>query len=67
MRIGYPIDTYHPARGRDGIADSMDAMVEEGLLAERAGFHSVVVPDRHRAAECRYPGPEQLLTRSSAR
>ena len=62
MRIGYLIDTHHQARDRDAIADSMDAMIEEGLLAERAGFHSVVVPDRHRAPECRYPGPEQLLT-----
>jgi alkanesulfonate monooxygenase SsuD/methylene tetrahydromethanopterin reductase-like flavin-dependent oxidoreductase (luciferase family) len=62
MRIGYLIDTYHQARDRDAIADSMDAMIEEGLLAERAGFHSVVVPDRHGAPECRYPGPEQLLT-----
>src|SRR3954469_7984347 len=40
----------------------MDAMVEEGLLAQRAGFHGVLVPDRHRAAECHFPGPEQLLT-----
>lgn len=62
MRVGYVIDTYHPTRDRDSIADSMDAMVEEGLLAERAGFDSVVVPDRHRAPECRFPGPEQLLT-----
>jgi alkanesulfonate monooxygenase SsuD/methylene tetrahydromethanopterin reductase-like flavin-dependent oxidoreductase (luciferase family) len=62
MRIGYMIDTYHPSRDRDTIVASMDAMIEEGLIAERAGFHSVVVPDRHRAPECRFPGPEQLLT-----
>jgi alkanesulfonate monooxygenase SsuD/methylene tetrahydromethanopterin reductase-like flavin-dependent oxidoreductase (luciferase family) len=40
----------------------MDALVEEAMLAERAGFHAVAVPDRHRALECRFPGPEQLLT-----
>ena len=61
MRIGYMIDIHHRARGRDAIADSMDAMViEEGLLAERAGF----TPWSCRtgtAYRCRYPGPEQLL------
>ena len=31
MRIGYLIDTYHPAGGRDEIADSMDAMVEDWI------------------------------------
>ena len=32
-------------------------MVEEGLLAERAGFHSVQVPDRHQAGrQCAFPG-----------
>jgi len=56
------IDTYHPGRDRAAIAGSMDAMVEEGRLAERVGFDAVVVPDRHRARECRFPGPEQLLT-----
>ena len=63
MRIGYLIDTQRrgPAEPR-AIADSMDAMVEEGLLAERAGFHAVLAPDRHRAGECHFPGPEQLLT-----
>jgi alkanesulfonate monooxygenase SsuD/methylene tetrahydromethanopterin reductase-like flavin-dependent oxidoreductase (luciferase family) len=62
MRIGYMIDSYHPAREREAIADSMDAMIDEGVAAERAGFHSVVAPDRHRAPECRFPGPEQMLT-----
>lgn len=62
MRVGYVIDTYHPAREREPLADSLDAMVQEGILAEQAGFDAVVVPDRHRAAETRWPGPEQLLT-----
>ncbi len=56
MRIGYLIDT-HAAGG----PDAMDAMVEEGLVAERAGFHSVAVPDRH-GGPTAFPGPEQLLT-----
>ena len=36
-------------------------MVEEALLAERAGFHSIQVPDRHGRAEL-FPGALQLLT-----
>lgn len=67
MRVGYLLDANH--RRPDGgspsppeIASSMDAMITEALLAEQAGFHSVTVPDRHRATECRFPGPEQLLT-----
>ena len=40
----------------------MESLIEEAVLAEEAGFHSVAVPDRHRALECRFPGPEQLLT-----
>ena len=63
MRIGYLIDTQRRGAGDSAaIAASMDAMIEEGLLAERAGFHAVVVPDRHRATESHFPGPEQLLT-----
>ena len=57
MRIGYLVDT----QSRDP-SGSMEAMIEEGVLAARAGFHAVAVPDRHRAPECRFPGPEQLLT-----
>jgi alkanesulfonate monooxygenase SsuD/methylene tetrahydromethanopterin reductase-like flavin-dependent oxidoreductase (luciferase family) len=52
MRVGYLVDTH----GAD-----LDAMIEEGLAAERAGFHSVVVPDRH-GGPTAFPGPEQLLT-----
>ena len=67
MRIGYLIDTNlvradrRPLTAAE-VADGLDAMVEEGLLAERAGFHSVHAPDRHAAPACALPGPEQLLT-----
>ena len=37
-------------------------MIEEGIIAERAGFHSLQVPDRHGRTESYFPGPEQLLT-----
>ena len=52
MRIGYLIDTNkgaydQPLPSRDDAAATLDAMVEEGILAEQAGFHSIQVPDRH--------------------
>jgi alkanesulfonate monooxygenase SsuD/methylene tetrahydromethanopterin reductase-like flavin-dependent oxidoreductase (luciferase family) len=63
MRIGYLIDTNRS--GADTPEErrrSMKAMLEEGVIAERAGFHSVQVPDRHVTAAVSFPGPEQLLT-----
>ena len=60
MRVGYLIDTQVSPLGDPRAA--MEAMVEEGLLAERSGFHSVQVPDRHQAGACAFPGCEQLLT-----
>jgi alkanesulfonate monooxygenase SsuD/methylene tetrahydromethanopterin reductase-like flavin-dependent oxidoreductase (luciferase family) len=60
VRVGYLIDTQVSPLGDPRAA--MEAMVEEGMLAERAGFHSVQVPDRHQAGACAFPGPEQLLT-----
>jgi alkanesulfonate monooxygenase SsuD/methylene tetrahydromethanopterin reductase-like flavin-dependent oxidoreductase (luciferase family) len=67
MRIGYLIDSnlVRPDRQPltpDELADGLDALVEEGILAERAGFHSVHAPDRHGAPACAFPAPEQLLT-----
>ena len=65
MRIGYLIDTNRhratpPSAGERRVA--IEAMIEEGIAAERAGFHSVQVPDRHASPDCLFPGPEQLLT-----
>lgn len=40
----------------------MAAMIEEGILAERSGFHSLQIPHRHGRTECYFPGPEQILT-----
>jgi alkanesulfonate monooxygenase SsuD/methylene tetrahydromethanopterin reductase-like flavin-dependent oxidoreductase (luciferase family) len=67
MRIGYLIDLHaggydQPVPDRDNAASVMEAMIEEGILAERAGFHSVQVPDRHGRTECYFPGPLQILT-----
>jgi alkanesulfonate monooxygenase SsuD/methylene tetrahydromethanopterin reductase-like flavin-dependent oxidoreductase (luciferase family) len=60
VRVGYLIDTQVSPLGDPRAA--MQAMVSEGVLAERAGFHSVQVPDRHQAGACAFPGCEQLLT-----
>jgi alkanesulfonate monooxygenase SsuD/methylene tetrahydromethanopterin reductase-like flavin-dependent oxidoreductase (luciferase family) len=67
MRIGYLIDTNkgaydQPTPGRDDVHDTMTAMIEEGIIAEKAGFHSLQVPHRHGRTENYLPAPEQLLT-----
>lgn len=67
MRIGYLIDTNkgdydQPLPGREDVADALDAMIEEGILAERAGFHSIQVPDRHGRTESYFGSPLNLLS-----
>src|SRR4051795_12871833 len=67
MRIGYLIDLHkggydQPMPSREDAYATMDAMIEEGILAEKAGFHSVQVPHRHGRTECYFPGPNQILT-----
>jgi alkanesulfonate monooxygenase SsuD/methylene tetrahydromethanopterin reductase-like flavin-dependent oxidoreductase (luciferase family) len=61
VRVGYLIDTNVLGGG------SLDDIIEEGILAERAGFHGVFAPDRHGRPECAFPGAEQLLTVRRAR
>jgi len=72
MRIGYLIDLHkggydQPMPTPEDAHATMEAMIEEGVLAERSGFHSIQVPDRHGRTECYFPGPEQILTTSPAR
>ena len=67
MRIGYLIDVNkggydQPLPSPDDAHRTLDLMIEEGIIAERAGFHSIQVPHRHGRTECYFPGPEQLLT-----
>jgi alkanesulfonate monooxygenase SsuD/methylene tetrahydromethanopterin reductase-like flavin-dependent oxidoreductase (luciferase family) len=67
MRIGYLIDLHkggydQPMPTPADAHATMDAMILEGIMAERAGFHSVQIPDRHGRTECYFPGPEQILT-----
>jgi alkanesulfonate monooxygenase SsuD/methylene tetrahydromethanopterin reductase-like flavin-dependent oxidoreductase (luciferase family) len=66
VRIGYFADVHGAPYGeaiddRAEAAAKLDAIVEECLLAERAGFHSIQIPDRHGRGEL-FPGPLQLLT-----
>ncbi len=66
MRIGYLIDTnkgdYDQALpGREDAAATLDAMIEEGILAEKAGFHSIQVPERHGRTESYFGSPLNLL------
>ncbi len=66
MRIGYLIDTNkgnynQPLPDREDVSRSLDLMIEEGLLAEQAGFHSLQVPDRHNRTESYFGSPMNLL------
>jgi alkanesulfonate monooxygenase SsuD/methylene tetrahydromethanopterin reductase-like flavin-dependent oxidoreductase (luciferase family) len=67
MRIGYLIDVNkgpydQPMPPPDDVHRTLEQMVQEGIIAEKSGFHSLQVPHRHGRTECYYPGPEQLLT-----
>jgi alkanesulfonate monooxygenase SsuD/methylene tetrahydromethanopterin reductase-like flavin-dependent oxidoreductase (luciferase family) len=67
VRIGYLVDLHKggwdpPIPDRRDAVETMEAMIEEAKIAERAGFHSIAVPDRHGRTECYFPGPLQLLT-----
>ena len=67
MRIGYLIDVNkgaydQPLPPPDDVHRTLEQMIEEGIVAEKSGFHSLQVPHRHGRTECYYPGPEQLLT-----
>ena len=66
MRIGYLVDTNaggydQPLPDRRNAAATLHALVEECVLAERAGFHSIQVPDRHGRTESYFGSPLNLL------
>jgi alkanesulfonate monooxygenase SsuD/methylene tetrahydromethanopterin reductase-like flavin-dependent oxidoreductase (luciferase family) len=66
MRIGFTLDTNFGDYGqaipnsRD-VASTIESMIDEGVLAEKAGFHSIQVPDRHGRTENYLPSPWQVL------
>ena len=62
MRIGYLIDPNkgaleQPMPSPQDAAATMEAMLEEGIVAEKAGFHGLQCPDRHGRTENYFPGP----------
>jgi alkanesulfonate monooxygenase SsuD/methylene tetrahydromethanopterin reductase-like flavin-dependent oxidoreductase (luciferase family) len=67
MRIGYLVDTHggpydQPVPGRRNAVDTMERIIEEAVLAERSGFHSIQIPERHGRTETYIPSPLQLMT-----
>ena len=67
MRIGYLINLNKGALNQPlptpaDAAATMEAMLEEGAIAEKAGFHGLQFPDRHGRTECYWPGPIPALT-----
>jgi alkanesulfonate monooxygenase SsuD/methylene tetrahydromethanopterin reductase-like flavin-dependent oxidoreductase (luciferase family) len=64
--IGYMTDTNFGPYGRpeadpDTIKACVDQLIEEGMLAEQAGFEGVFVPERHMRTETMFPNPLLLL------
>ena len=67
MRIGYLVDTHggpydQPLPGRENVVETMEHMIEEAILADRHGFHSIQIPERHGRTETYFPAPMQLMT-----
>lgn len=72
MEVGYLIDVNvgpydQPRPDGPTVARSMDAFMEEGVLAERVGFDSLHIPERHMRTECHYPAPFLLMSALAAR
>ena len=70
--IGCLLDTNfgpfnQPVPGRDHIKKATDQLVEEGVLAEQAGFEGVFVPESHMRTETVFPNPIVLLAALAGR
>ena len=66
MRIGYLLDTNAGNYGQKvpdprNASETLHALVEECILAEQAGYHSICVPDRHNRSESYFGSPLNLL------
>jgi alkanesulfonate monooxygenase SsuD/methylene tetrahydromethanopterin reductase-like flavin-dependent oxidoreductase (luciferase family) len=63
MGIDVSRGSHHdPVPSPAAAAATIDAMLDEAVTAERAGFHSVRCPDRHGRTDVYLPGALQLLT-----
>lgn len=66
FNIGCLLDTNfgpynQPEPDRETIKKCVDQVIEEGLLAERAGFEGLFVPESHMHTETMFPDPLLLL------
>lgn len=64
--IGCMLDTNfgsyaRPEPSPDIIKACVDQLIEEGILAEQAGFEGIFVPERHMRTETMFPNPLLLL------
>lgn len=70
--IGCLLDTNfgpfdQPLPGREQIKTAVDQLVEEGVLAEEAGFEGIFVPESHMRTETAFPNPLMLLAALAGR
>ena len=71
MKIGYMPDTHggpydQPAPSRDACAVFCDQLLEEGVVAEQAGFDGLFLPERHHRTETMFPPPIPLMAAYAA-
>lgn len=72
MQIGYMPDTHggpyeQPAPTREAAARFCDQLLEEGIVAEQAGFDGLFLPERHHRTETMFPPPLPLLAAYAVR
>lgn len=72
MKLGYMPDTHNgpynqPRPSRETVSEFIDQLLRESELAEKYGFDSLQVPERHMRTECQFPASTLLLAALAAR
>lgn len=72
MKIGCVVDTHggpydQPEPTREAAAQFCDQVLNEGIVAEQAGFDGIFLPERHHRTETMFPPPLVLLAAYAAR
>jgi alkanesulfonate monooxygenase SsuD/methylene tetrahydromethanopterin reductase-like flavin-dependent oxidoreductase (luciferase family) len=72
VQFGYMPDTHggpydQPEPSPERSADFAAQLLNEAMQAERSGFDSVFVPERHARSECMFPSPLPLMAAIAAR
>ena len=72
MKIGYVPDTHggpydQPEPTREAAAQFCDQLLNEGIVAEQAGFDGIFLPERHHRTETLFPPPLVMLAAYAAR